>query len=44
MPVPVPVPTARLAAEGKMEPCMPPDVAKAFDEHFGGEEDPEFPV
>jgi hypothetical protein len=23
---------------------MPPDVAKAFDEHFGGEEDPEFPV
>jgi hypothetical protein len=22
---------------------MPPDVAKAFDEHFGSEDDPEFP-
>jgi hypothetical protein len=32
--------SSKMYEEGR----MPPDVAKAFDEHFGGEEDPEFPA
>jgi hypothetical protein len=31
--------SSKMYEEGR----MPPDVAKAFDEHFGGEDDPEFP-